>query len=58
MYVYSVRNVLEISPDDTSALMAHQDMPWVTLMTCRGYNSATDTYQYRVLVRAVLTDEK
>jgi hypothetical protein len=38
--------------------MKHEDLPWVTLVTCRGYDQATNTYKYRVLVQAVLVDVK
>jgi LPXTG-site transpeptidase (sortase) family protein len=52
-YVYEVRQVTQINPNDTS-VMGHRDQPWITLITCRGYNEATDTYAYRIAVQAVL----
>ena len=57
-YTYEVRAVMQVSPGDTAAMMKHQDMPWLTLVTCRGYNETTGSYKYRVLVRAVLVDVK
>jgi type VI secretion system secreted protein VgrG len=57
-YVYEVRSVQQISPADTAAMMKHEDLPWVTLMTCRGYDEASNSYKYRVLVRAVLVEVK
>jgi LPXTG-site transpeptidase (sortase) family protein len=57
-YVYEVRSVLQVSPGNTDAMMKHQDQPWLTLVTCRGFDAASDTYKYRVLVRAVLVETK
>jgi LPXTG-site transpeptidase (sortase) family protein len=57
-YVYEVRSVQQVSPADTAAMMKHEDLPWVTLMTCRGYDEASNSYKYRVLVRAVLVEVK
>ena len=51
-YIYSVRSVQTVSPDDLSVL-SHKDNPWVTLITCKGYNQASNTYASRVAVRAV-----
>ena len=57
-YVYEVRSVLQVSPGNVSAMMKHQELPWVTLVTCRGYDVASNSYKYRVLVRAVLVEVK
>ena len=57
-YIYEVRSVQQVSPGSTAAMMKHEDLPWVTLVTCRGYDAATNSYQYRVLVRAVLVAVK
>jgi LPXTG-site transpeptidase (sortase) family protein len=57
-YVFEVRSVMQVSPANTAAMLVHEDQPWITLVTCRGFNSATGTYQYRVLVRAALVDVK
>jgi LPXTG-site transpeptidase (sortase) family protein len=57
-YVYEVRSVQQVRPNDTAAMMKHQTLPWVTLVTCRGYDQASDSYKYRVLVRAVLVQVK
>jgi sortase (surface protein transpeptidase) len=38
--------------------LKHEELPWVTLVTCRGYDEATGTYKYRVLVRAELVEVK
>jgi sortase (surface protein transpeptidase) len=57
-YVYEVREVLQVAPGDTSSVIKHKDLPWVTLVTCRGYDEATDSYKYRVAVAAVLMEVK
>jgi len=55
-YVYEVRSVIQVGPGNTTAMMKHETIPWVTLVTCRGYDQASDSYKYRVLVRAVLIE--
>ncbi len=57
-YVYEVREVLQVKPWSTSAILKHQERSWITLVTCLGYDASTDTYAYRVLVRTVLTEVK
>ena len=57
-YIYAVRAVTQVSPNDTAAMMKHQTIPWITLVTCRGYDQSSNSYKYRVLVRAVLVDVK
>ncbi len=52
-YIYEVRNVGLVEPNDASPL-GHKDRDWLTLITCKGYNEATDTYTWRVIVQAVL----
>jgi LPXTG-site transpeptidase (sortase) family protein len=58
LHVYEVRSVLQVGPGNVNALMKHEELPWVTLVTCRGYDTAAGTYEYRVLVRAVLVEVK
>ena len=57
-YEYEVRSVQQVSPGNTAAIMKHEALPWVTLVTCRGYNEASKSYAYRVLVRAVLVETR
>jgi LPXTG-site transpeptidase (sortase) family protein len=57
-YMYEVRSVTQVGSGDTAAMMKHETIPWVTLVTCRGYDQASNSYKYRVLVRAVLTEVK
>jgi LPXTG-site transpeptidase (sortase) family protein len=52
-YVYSVREVRWVGPEDTSPL-GHEELDWVTLITCSGYNEQTGAYRWRTVVHAVL----
>ncbi len=52
-YIYEVRADKVISPEDASVFQ-HETYPWLTLLTCKDYNAATNTYSHRVSVRAVL----
>jgi LPXTG-site transpeptidase (sortase) family protein len=51
-YIYQVREVRLVRPDDLS-ILRHEELPWLTLLTCRGYDPAHDSYQWRLAVRAV-----
>jgi LPXTG-site transpeptidase (sortase) family protein len=57
-YVYEVRSVQQVTPGAVSSVIKHQTLPWVTLITCRGYDEASNSYQYRVAVGAVLVAVK
>jgi LPXTG-site transpeptidase (sortase) family protein len=57
-YVYEVRQVMQVAPGATSSVIKHEELPWVTLITCRGYDEASNSYKYRVVVRAVLVEVK
>ena len=52
-FIFSVREVRQVLPDDLSVLR-HEDRPWVTLITCKGYDERREAYRTRVAVRAVL----
>lgn len=52
-YIYEVRSSRIVGPDDLSVLR-HEELPWLTLVTCRQYDEASGAYRYRVVVRAVL----
>lgn len=55
IYVYEVRTVENnVSPDDTSSVYQQEDYPWLTLITCRDYDEESNSYAFRVVVRAVL----
>ena len=53
-YVYEVRTVDKyVEPNDTSYVFRHEEYPWLTLITCRGYDEESGSYRWRVAVRAV-----
>ena len=53
-YIYEVRTVDKWSnPDSTRVIEKHEELPWLTLITCRGYDEETSTYRYRTVIRAV-----
>jgi LPXTG-site transpeptidase (sortase) family protein len=54
-YVYEVRQVRTVRPTDLSVLR-HEELAWVTLLTCGVYDETTDSYRTRVAVRAVLIE--
>jgi LPXTG-site transpeptidase (sortase) family protein len=57
-YTYEVRQVTQVAPNAVSSAIKHEELPWVTLVTCRGYDEASNSYTYRVVVRAVLVEVK
>jgi LPXTG-site transpeptidase (sortase) family protein len=56
VYVYEIRSITQVSPTNTTQMLSHENYSWLTLVTCSGYNEASDSYRFRVLVRAVLID--
>ncbi|MBN1438978.1 MAG: sortase [Anaerolineales bacterium] len=54
-YIYEVRTNTSVLPDDNGPLR-HEAEPWLTLVTCLGYNPQNDTYRYRQVARAVLVE--
>jgi LPXTG-site transpeptidase (sortase) family protein len=52
-YIYEVREVKRVAPNDLSVL-GHEQDAWVTLITCQGFNDGAKAYLWRVVVRAVL----
>jgi LPXTG-site transpeptidase (sortase) family protein len=55
-YVYEVRQVVEVGPTNISSVFRHEELPWVTLITCSGYDEASNSYKYRWVVQAVLVE--
>lgn len=47
-----------VSPGNTASITKHEELPWLTLVTCKGYDEASNSYQYRVVVRAVQVEIK
>jgi len=54
-YIYEVRRVRLVAPDDLSVLR-HEEHDWLTLITCRDYDPRHDTYRQRLVVQAVLIE--
>jgi len=57
-YTYEVRQVTLVGPGAISSVIKHEQIPWVTLVTCSGYNEASNSYKFRVVVQAVLVEVK
>jgi LPXTG-site transpeptidase (sortase) family protein len=56
-HIYEVQTVdPQVSPADASVLKKHEDLPWLTLITCHGYDEKTKTYRWRTIVRAELVE--
>ena len=53
-YIYEIRSVERwTNPKDTKVLEKHEELPWVSMITCTGYDAKTGTYRWRTVVRAV-----
>jgi LPXTG-site transpeptidase (sortase) family protein len=51
--LYLVRSVESVAPDDLSPL-SHQELPWMTLLTCAQFDADAQSYAQRIVVRAAL----
>jgi LPXTG-site transpeptidase (sortase) family protein len=56
--IYEVRSVRKVTPTNVSAALKHEDLPWLTLISCKGYEENSNSYRYRIIVRAVLIEVK
>jgi hypothetical protein len=36
------------------SVFAHEELDWVTLITCAGYDAHQETYRWRLTIQAVL----
>jgi LPXTG-site transpeptidase (sortase) family protein len=57
-YIYEVRSVQSLYPDSTASVLRHEEKSWITLLTCKDFNENTDSYNRRMVVRAVLVGVK
>jgi LPXTG-site transpeptidase (sortase) family protein len=57
-YVYSVRESKLVAPEAVSSVITHEEYPWLTLITCQGYDEVSNSYRRRVVVRAVQVEIK
>lgn len=53
-YTYAIRANFLISPSNTYWLTKHEELDWITLITCQQYDERTGSYRYRRVVRAVV----
>ncbi len=54
-YLYEVRESGLYSPTH-DAIFRHEELSWLTLVTCAGYDETRDSYRWRRVVRAVLIE--
>ena len=54
VYTYEVRDTRLFKATSINAVIRHEELDWVTLVTCEDYQNNNDTYAYRRVVRAVL----
>ncbi|MBK9927461.1 MAG: sortase [Anaerolineales bacterium] len=54
-YTYKVVSNTAVKPNDISVL-AHEEKPYLTLVTCDNYDEKSGTYLNRIVVRALLVD--
>jgi LPXTG-site transpeptidase (sortase) family protein len=52
-YNYEVHRWHYVQPYDQS-VFDHEELDWVTLITCAGYDARQDTYHWRLAIQAVL----
>lgn len=57
-YIYEVRSLSKVSPNSVSSVIKHEDLPWLTLITCNGYDETSQSYKFRILVSAVQVEIK
>jgi LPXTG-site transpeptidase (sortase) family protein len=55
-YVYAVRAVWSVRAQETGRIFRHEELSWLTLLTCQNYDPATGEYARRLVVRAVLLE--
>jgi LPXTG-site transpeptidase (sortase) family protein len=53
-FIYEVRSIESVKPQDTEAVFKHEDKSWITLVTCQGYDEELGDYRARLVARAVL----
>lgn len=54
VYIFQVTESAQILPSDTTTVFKHADQPVLTLVTCEDYQTSSQTYASRRMVRAVL----
>ena len=54
VYTYEVCQTQLVSPSAVYTALKHEELSWVTLLICEGFNPHSTQYAYRRMVRAVL----
>jgi LPXTG-site transpeptidase (sortase) family protein len=58
-YIYEVRTIKkQINPEAVAVALKHEEYPWITLVTCSGYNEKLAKYRYRTIIKAVQVSVK
>ena len=52
-YIYEVRSTSTVTPNSVASVIRHEELPWISLLTCKGYIEKTNSYKDRYLIRAV-----
>ena len=55
-YVYEVRENERVDPEASQVVFKHEELDWITLLTCEDFNTDLGGYDYRRYIRAVLID--
>ncbi len=55
-YIYEVREVFYASPNDVNILEKDKHYAWLTLITCKDYDPAKESFDQRTVVVAVRTE--
>jgi LPXTG-site transpeptidase (sortase) family protein len=53
-YVYEVRENERVDPEASQIVFKHEELDWITLLTCEDFNPDLGGYDYRRYIRAVL----
>jgi LPXTG-site transpeptidase (sortase) family protein len=54
-YEYEVRTIDVVSPDDMG-ILKHEELPWLSLITCQDFDLQNQLYTNRLVVKAVLVN--
>ena len=54
VYTFEVRDTRLVSPSAVYTALKHEELSWVTLLTCEDFSPHSTQYAYRRMVRAVL----
>lgn len=54
--IYEVRSVDRWVKPGNTGIIEHETLPWLTLITCHGYQPKDNSYQWRTAIRAVLVE--